>query len=273
MKKTAGVSGSKVGFRPVLPRKKRRDSALKDGSGGRNIGLKVRNSCSWGSETGNTTKSDSIDMEEKCVVEKTSFNYGEDDALTGEDFNQTPTGSRVKTKKALSKPLGKINFLLSSDENDVFLDTLLELLLLLKNLVNISVHKSFALDIGLDKMIIRVTFTSELSLAQTSKKAEEAKILVNTDLKKLFGHSDWAIVLKKIPVETLTETVCIALFKFGVMVSIKIQLVGLWQKTIVEFSKSKQADLVTACWSILIGKNAVCVARADLDKELWNARD
>ncbi|KAG9286729.1 hypothetical protein G9A89_012279 [Geosiphon pyriformis] len=90
--------------------------------------------------------------------------------------------------------------------------------------------------------IIRATFTSKLSLVQASKKAEETKILVNTDLKKFSGHSDWAVVLKKIPVNTSLEAVCAVLSKFGVIKSIRMQL-------------SDQIDLVTARWSILIEKD------------------
>ncbi|KAG9302649.1 hypothetical protein G9A89_007353 [Geosiphon pyriformis] len=116
-------------------------------------------------------------------------------------------------------------------------------------------------------------FTSELSLIKATKLAADAKILVNTNLKKSSEHSDRAVVLKKIPVRTSTKAVHIALSSFGVVISIKMQLVGLWQKAVVEFSKSKQTNLVAVCWSILIGKDAVRVARADQDKESWNSRD
>ncbi|KAG9307036.1 hypothetical protein G9A89_003087 [Geosiphon pyriformis] len=40
-------------------------------------------------------------MKEKCLIEETSFDYGEDGALVEENLDQTPTGSKVKTKKAL----------------------------------------------------------------------------------------------------------------------------------------------------------------------------
>ncbi|KAG9304496.1 hypothetical protein G9A89_020060 [Geosiphon pyriformis] len=250
MKKAIKVSGSNNGFKPVLPRKKKRGSVLEDGSGD--------------SETGDTTESDSINMEEKCLVEKTSFDYGKGGALAKGDLDQTSTGSKIKTKKALGKPLGKINFSSSDVDDDVLLDALLELPPPLKNLVNISVHKSFALDIGLDKVvgkssqeklqvvrklfskindfkgastpskfaeIIKASFTFESSLAQASKKAEKAKILVNTNLQK----SDCGD--KKIPVGTLAEAVHTALSEFGIIKSIKMQLVGLWQKAVVEFEQ------------------------------------
>ncbi|KAG9293694.1 hypothetical protein G9A89_019031 [Geosiphon pyriformis] len=284
MKKTAKVSGSSDGFRSVFPRKKRRSGVLEDSFGGK------ENSRLWGSKTDNTIESDSIDMKEECLVEETSFDYDES----------------IKTKKALGKPLSKINFSLNNNKNDVFLDTSLELSLSSKNLIITPVCKSFALNIGLDKMvgksfqeklqvirnlfskingfggtstsskfaeIIRASFTSESSLKQASKKAMNAKILVNTNLKKSSECSDQTVVVKKILVGTSAKTVCAALFEFGVIKLIKMQLVRLWQKAVVKFSKIEQADLVAACWSILIGKDAMRVARADKDKELMNAHN
>ncbi|KAG9290922.1 hypothetical protein G9A89_011072 [Geosiphon pyriformis] len=175
-----------------------------------------------------------------------------------------------------------------------------------KNLVNVSVYKSFALDIGLNKVveksfqeklqvirklfskingfgkastllkfaeIIRTSFTFKSSLAQASKKAEDAKILVNTDLKKFSGHSDQTVVVKKIPVGTLVEAIYAALSEFGVIKLIKMQLMKLWQKAVVKFGKIEQTDLVAVRWSILIGKNAVHVAKTDKNKKSWNVKD
>ncbi|KAG9291697.1 hypothetical protein G9A89_022116 [Geosiphon pyriformis] len=105
--------------------------------------------------------------------------------------------------------------------------------------------------------IIHASFTSKSSLVQATEKARAVNILVNTDLKKSPGHSDQAVVVKKIPVETLAEAVCTTLFEFGIIKSIKMQLVRLWQKAM----------------SILIEKNAVYVVRADSDKESWDAKD
>ncbi|KAG9302919.1 hypothetical protein G9A89_022336 [Geosiphon pyriformis] len=85
-----------------------------------------------------------------------------------------------------------------------------------------------------------------MSLAQASKKAEETKILVNTNLKKFSECSNWAVVLKEIPIETSTETVHAALSEFGLIKSIKMQLVRLWQKVVVEFEQINHADLVVA---------------------------
>ncbi|KAG9290081.1 hypothetical protein G9A89_010387 [Geosiphon pyriformis] len=139
MKKTAKVFSSSNGFKPVLPRKKRRGDILKDGSGDKNVDSKAQNVHSWSSETGNTTEFESIDMEEECLMEETSFDYGESGALAGKDNDQTPTDSKVKTKKALGKLLEKINFLPNSDDDNVLLDALLVHLPPVKNFVNVSV--------------------------------------------------------------------------------------------------------------------------------------
>ncbi|KAG9288689.1 hypothetical protein G9A89_004308 [Geosiphon pyriformis] len=208
------------------------------------IGPKVQNSHSWDSETGNTTKSNSIDMEKECLVQETSFDYGKNSTIVGEDSNQTPTNSKVKTKKTLSKPLGKIDFSSSGDNDEVFSDAFLELSPLLKKMVLIvleviSTPSKFA-------GIIRVTFTPKSSLAQASKKTADVKILMNTNLKKSAVHSDLAVVLKKIPIGTFAEAVYAALSDFGIIKSIKMQLIGLWQKAVVEFEQIDYADLTNA---------------------------
>ncbi|KAG9294892.1 hypothetical protein G9A89_003232 [Geosiphon pyriformis] len=306
MKKTAKVSGSESGFKAVVSRKKRKGGALTEGVDNEGVAAGVLGVCSWCLETGNTTESESVDMKKECLVEETSFDYGEDGALAGGDYDQTPTSSKVKTKKALDKPLGKIDFSKDGNDDGVLLDAPLELPPSMKNLVNVLVRKSFVLDIGLNKVtskssqeklvmvrklfsgingfgrastlskfsgIIRVTFTSESGLIKATEKATGANIMVNTDLKRSSGRSDQVVVVKEIPIGTSAEAVRAALSKFGVIKAIKMQLIGLWQKAMVEFERSDQADLVTAEWSILIGKNAVCVARADSDKEAWDVRD
>ncbi|KAG9288723.1 hypothetical protein G9A89_004342 [Geosiphon pyriformis] len=275
-------SGAVSGFKAVLSRKKRRDSVFED-----NIGAKVSSA-----KAGDTTESDSVNIEEECFVEETSFDYGEGGVLISGDLDQMPKGLWLTTKKALRKPLGKINFLDGNDDNDVLLDVPLVLPPSLKNLVNVSVRKSFALDLDLKAVegnsaqkklkkirslfsgingfggastpskflgIIRVIFTSESGLIKATEKATGANILT--------------VIVKEIPVGTLAEAVCAVLSEFGVIKVIKMQLIGLWQKAIVEFERSDQADLAAAEWFILIGKDAVRVARANSDKEAWNVRD
>ncbi|KAG9306729.1 hypothetical protein G9A89_004438 [Geosiphon pyriformis] len=94
MKKAIKVSGSSDSFRCVLLKKKKRGGVLENGSDNKNIGPKSL-------ETGDTTESESINMKEKCLVEETSFNYGKSSAFAERNSNQTPTGSKIKTKKAL----------------------------------------------------------------------------------------------------------------------------------------------------------------------------
>ncbi|KAG9306315.1 hypothetical protein G9A89_018198 [Geosiphon pyriformis] len=72
MKKTAKVSGSESGFKVVASRKKRKRGVLAEGVDNGRVAAEVPGVCSWGSETGNTTESESIDMEEECLVEETS---------------------------------------------------------------------------------------------------------------------------------------------------------------------------------------------------------
>ncbi|KAG9305908.1 hypothetical protein G9A89_016561 [Geosiphon pyriformis] len=284
IKKVAKDSGVGRDFKPVLSRKKRKSVTLEEGIGGKKMPTKVPSGHSWDFETGNTTKSESIDIEKECLVEETSFDYGESKIFADEDHNQMPKGPSVKTKKALGKSLGKKNFSDCDNNDDVLSDIFLELSSSLKNLVTVFVRKSFALNIGLNKVIrkfsqeklmmvkklfskvngfgeastpskfleiICASFTSESSLAQATEKARVANILVNSDLKKSTSHSDQTVVIKEIPVGTSVEA----------------------QKTVVEFKQLNHADLVAAKWSILIRKDAICVARANLDKETWDARD
>ncbi|KAG9284521.1 hypothetical protein G9A89_014125 [Geosiphon pyriformis] len=279
IKKVVKNSGFGNGFKPVLSRKKRKSVALKEDVGSKGVPTEMPSGHSWGSETGNTTESESINIKEECLVKETSFDYDERGILINEDYEHTPKEPSVKTTKALGKLLGKINFSGHDNNNDVFLDTPLELSFSLKNLVSVSVRKSFALDIGLDKVvgkssqeklmvirklfskvngfggvstpskfsgIIYASFISKSSLVQAIEKMKTADILVNNNLKKLAGCSDRAVVIKKIPVGTSAKAVCTVLSKFGIIKLIKMQLVKLWQKTLVKFEQSNHTDLVTA---------------------------
>ncbi|KAG9288551.1 hypothetical protein G9A89_006047 [Geosiphon pyriformis] len=255
-----------IGVKSAESRKKKRGGALEN-----NID----------SKTSNITESNSVDIKEECLVKETSFDHEDGEVFAGKNSEQTFKSLKIFTKKMLGKPLGKIDFL-DDNTDDVLLNKPVIFPPSLKNLVNVSVRKFFALDINLDNIveksaqkklvvvrklfskingfgraftlskfagIVKAMFTSELSLVQTSKKAEEVKILVNSDLKKPSGHSDLAVVLKEIPI------------------SISTKAVWLWQKAVVEFEQIKHADLVAACWSILIRKDAVCIARSNVDKE------
>ncbi|KAG9289140.1 hypothetical protein G9A89_022449 [Geosiphon pyriformis] len=71
------------------------------------------------------------------------------------------------------------------------------------------------------------------------------------------------------PKEIIVATVS----KFGKIKSIKIQLIGLWQKAVVEFTELEQAVSLAAKWSFLISKDLVCVAIVVGDCETWTSRD
>ncbi|KAG9306139.1 hypothetical protein G9A89_016043 [Geosiphon pyriformis] len=121
--------------------------------------------------------------------------------------------------------------------------------------------------------IIRSSFTSEKSLIKAREMAISEKFLVNDDLRKVNSHSDQKVIVKEIPVD-LPKSVIEAVFsKFGKIISIKVQLIGLWQKALVEYESSEIADLVTARWSVLMGKNSVRMAKASVDKQTWVSKN
>ncbi|KAG9294988.1 hypothetical protein G9A89_017782 [Geosiphon pyriformis] len=294
MKEVAKNSGADSGFRPVLSRKKRKGGVLAENVLVKRDVIETIGNHSQISESGDTTKSESIDMEEECLVEETSINYGESDAFNGRDSNQIlkSSGLKIKTKKVLGKPLGKINFEDGFDDGDFLNESvLLPPPLSLKSSVQVSVHKFFTLDIDLVAItgkssqeksnfikkifsdvngfggastllkfggIICVTFTSEKAMMAAANLANKHDVVVNTNLKHPgYNRTNQAIVLKEIPVGTFIETVCAAVSEFGIIKSIKMQL----------------TNLLVSMWSILIGKNAVCVARANIDKQTWDSRD
>ncbi|KAG9291360.1 hypothetical protein G9A89_003464 [Geosiphon pyriformis] len=292
MKKTIKVSGSKCGFKTVVSRKKRKGDVLAEGIDNRGVAAEASSACSWGFETGDTTESESINMKEECLVKETSM----------------PKGLRIKTKKVLEKPLGVIDYG-TVNTNDDMLDNFFLLLPLLpiKPTVQVPVRKFFVLDIDLvaiagkssqEKLsfirkifssvngfggastpskfagIICATFTSEKTMMTARKLANDYGVVVNTNLKCSINNcTNQAIVMKKILVRTSVEAVYTAVSEFGLIKSIKMQLVGLWQKAIVELEDQNQADLLASKWSILIGKDTVCVTKANVNKQIWDSRD
>ncbi|KAG9294184.1 hypothetical protein G9A89_021543 [Geosiphon pyriformis] len=102
--------------------------------------------------------------------------------------------------------------------------------------------------------IIKSTFTSEASMEKAASLARENNIIVNSDLKRQGVCSDQTIVIKEIPMDTPKEMIIATVSKFGQVVSIRLQLIGLWQKAV--------ADQLAAKWSFLIKKNSVRVTKA-----------
>ncbi|KAG9292351.1 hypothetical protein G9A89_015221 [Geosiphon pyriformis] len=275
MKKTIKGSGSESGFKTVASRKKRKGGVLEEGIDNKETVAKAPSAHSWGFETSDTTESESIDIEKECLVEETSVNYGESGPFVKKNPDHTPKSLCVKTKKVLGKLLSVIDYNTVNAKDDV------------------SVHKFFALDINLVAVtekssqkklsfvrkifsgvngfggvstpskfgdIIRATFTSELAMMTAGKLAHDHGVIVNTNLKcPGNNHTNQAM-----------QT---AVSEFDKIVKIKIQLVGLWQKAIVKIEDLNQTDFLAAKWSILIGKNVVRVARADVDKQTWDSKD
>ncbi|KAG9301761.1 hypothetical protein G9A89_003308 [Geosiphon pyriformis] len=104
--------------------------------------------------------------------------------------------------------------------------------------------------------IIKSSFTSKISLNKAKDLVVSEKILVNNNVRQKI-----LVDLSKLAVESVFS-------KFGKIVSIKIQLIGLWQKALVEFESSEIVDLVAAKWSVFIEKDSVCMAKTIDDKQL-----
>ncbi|KAG9303968.1 hypothetical protein G9A89_005878 [Geosiphon pyriformis] len=224
----------------------------------------------------------------------------------------TPKAKHVNTDTVFSSSLGFPNF--AMDDDEIVLPPCLPISLekkwinpkIIKTPVEVSIKKSFALDIDLSAVegnsamaktrlirkifslvnsfggattpskfegIIRSTFTSEESMRKAASLAREKGIIVNTDLIKLGVRSDRAMVIKEIPMDTPKEMIVTAVAKFGEIKSIKIQLIGMWQKAVVEFAELSQADELASRWLFLIGKNSVHVAKAMRDRDIWASKD
>ncbi|KAG9305795.1 hypothetical protein G9A89_001084 [Geosiphon pyriformis] len=201
---------------------------------------------------------------------------------TGANFGSPDFEMDEKMKSLL--PLLRRKVLL----NKIWIDSKI-----IKTPVKVSVKKSFALDINLLAVkrklamqktqfirkifskingfggtttpskfegIIRSMFTSSESMEKAALLARENNIIVNSDLKRQGIRSDQTVVIKKILMDTPKEMIVAA-------------LIGLWQKAVVEFTKSSQTDQLAAKWSFLIRKDSVCMAKAVGDCETWAFRD
>ncbi|KAG9292463.1 hypothetical protein G9A89_002947 [Geosiphon pyriformis] len=272
IKKTLKSTGSDSGFKAVVLRKKRKGDVLEESIDNSGVAAEAPGACSWGFETGDTTESESIDIEEECLIEKTSVNYGESSTFMEEDPNQTPKSLHIKTKKVLKKPLNffalDIDFVIITEKSSQEkLSFVRKLFSGVNSFGGVSTSSKFG-------EIIWATFTSKKAMMTVGKLANNRNVVINTDLKHSNNnHMNWAIVMKKISVRTSMEAVHAAISEFRLIKSIKIQLVSLWQKAIVELEDQNQADLLASKWSIFIEKDAVCVARADVNKQTWNFKD
>ncbi|KAG9305788.1 hypothetical protein G9A89_001076 [Geosiphon pyriformis] len=99
--------------------------------------------------------------------------------------------------------------------------------------------------------IIRSIFTSESSLNKAKLIVVNENISVNSDFKKVNISLDWEVIVKKIPVNFPKLAIEAVFSKFGVINSIKIQLIGLWQKAVIEFESAE-----TLLYTLPIGTTA-----------------
>ncbi|KAG9300794.1 hypothetical protein G9A89_023592 [Geosiphon pyriformis] len=225
----------------------------------------------------------------------------------------TPKAKRVKNNLDCGSSLGLLDYNMNNDDGSPLPPPLgipLEKMWLdpkiVKSQVEVAVRKSFALDINLlaveDKSvtvktqlirklfskingfgrattpskfegIIRSMFTSSENIEKAASLAKKNNIIVNSDLKRQGIRLDQTVVIKEIPMDMPKEIIIITVSKYGQIVSIKVQLIGLWQKAVVEFAESSQADLLASKWSFLIGKDSVHVAKAVGDCKTWAFRD
>ncbi|KAG9298667.1 hypothetical protein G9A89_012735 [Geosiphon pyriformis] len=121
--------------------------------------------------------------------------------------------------------------------------------------------------------IIQSTFTSEESMEVAALLVRKKEIDVNSNLKRQGMRSDWGVVIKEISINTLKDIIITIVSEFGEIKLIKIQLIGMWQKAVMEFAKLGQTNSLAFRWSFLIGKNSVQVAKAVGDCEIWVSRN
>ncbi|KAG9304510.1 hypothetical protein G9A89_020074 [Geosiphon pyriformis] len=167
-----------------------------------------------------------------------------------------PKAKKVNSSMVFGSPLGFPNY--EMEEEVKLLPPPLSISLekkwidpkIVKTPVEISVRKLFALDINTKTQfirnifstindfggattsskfeeIIRSTFTSESSIEMAISLAREKEIDVNSNIKRQGICSNWAVVIKKILMNMPKEMIVTTVSKFGVIKSIKIQLIGI----------------------------------------------
>ncbi|KAG9303801.1 hypothetical protein G9A89_018698 [Geosiphon pyriformis] len=208
----------------------------------------------------------------------------------------TSKAKKVNSSMVFGSPLGSFNYKIEEEID----------LKIVKTSVEVSVRKLFALDINLLAVegkfataktqfikkifspvngfgratiplkfegIIQSMFTSEKSMKMAISLAREKGININSDLKRQEMRSDRTVVIKEIFMNTPKDMIIVTVSEFGEIKSIKIQLIRMWQKAVVEFAELDQADLLVSKWLFLIGKNSVCIAKAVEDHETWASKD
>ncbi|KAG9306573.1 hypothetical protein G9A89_004770 [Geosiphon pyriformis] len=173
------------------------------------------------------------------------FGDDEDVSMTGVN-NESLLDLVATTSKTKHVNISTIfGFLFSSsnfnmNNNEVIIQTPME----------VSIKKSFALDINFlavenksaiaKTQFIRKLFSSINGFKGIKKAvllAKKNKIIANIDVKKQEMHSDQTVIIKKNFIDTPKEIIITAVSKFGIIKLIKIQLIEIWQKTVIEFAK------------------------------------
>ncbi|KAG9301885.1 hypothetical protein G9A89_004565 [Geosiphon pyriformis] len=209
---------------------------------------------SWGSEVKNNKSSMSgmsnVENIVNTIAEKTSYTESSED----NEMNKTmPRKTRTRIYVLGKSPKAPTFDSISNNEN--------ALSLLFPKMIN-----------GSNPMLFVKSRIIE-NLIKAREIAVHEKIVVNSDLKKANIHSNWEVVVKKISVDLPKLAVELVFSKFGKIVSIRMHLIGLWQKALIEFESLEVASLVTSKWSVLVGKDSVCVVLAVNDKQTWMSRD
>ncbi|KAG9286448.1 hypothetical protein G9A89_014614 [Geosiphon pyriformis] len=177
-----------------------------------------------------------------------------------------PKTKQVNTGAGFGSPLGSSNFHMDNEEVVLpsHLPISLERKWIdpkiIKTSVEVSIKKLFALDINLSAVegksamaktqlirkifstvngfggattsskfeeIIQSTFILEKNMKMATSLAREKRIDINTNLKKSGVHSDWAVVIKEISIDTPKKMIITAVTEFGEIKSIKIQLIDM----------------------------------------------
>ncbi|KAG9304133.1 hypothetical protein G9A89_019695 [Geosiphon pyriformis] len=284
------------------PKKPETSGGMVDSSAGPLNLLNIGNSgmepaVSWDNEVGSVASSISglSDMEnmENMVTEETS--YADLVAFEhGENENKTmPRKTRIQTY-VLGHPPKVPTFDNMSDDDDVLMlpfSKFASSVLLIKShaadTCSFKPVKFFTLDIKLSAVpgktnsnkliaastlskfpdIIKSFFTSELSLKKAREMVINEKIFVNNDIRKVNSSLDQEVIVKEILVDLFRSAIEAVFSKFSRIVSIKLQLIGFWQKALVEYKSSEMANLIIAQWSVLVRKNSVRVAKAINNKQ------
>ncbi|KAG9294397.1 hypothetical protein G9A89_001902 [Geosiphon pyriformis] len=200
---------------------------------------------SWGSEVAGETSSVSeisdVENMKNTIAEETS--YADSDASEMDDAldDATPRKTRTRTYVLGGQPK-KISFDNPSDDDDDIL-----------TLPDPKFSGSKRLPPSESRALEKRSFNSAKSFASTLSKFPGRKINSRTN---------WEVIVKEIPVDLPKLAVKSVFFKFGKIVSIKMQFIGLWQKALVEFESADVADLVLTEWSVLMEKDFVHVVKA-----------